>query len=68
VKLFRHIKGRTQAEVIVAGVLSKICGSELQEITGRCSKLHYEEIHEWYSSQKNLWVIKPTRMSCKYTQ
>jgi len=69
VKLVRYVKGRTQNEVIVAGVLSEIYGTELEEIiTGGCRKLHYEEFHDCYSSQKNLWVIKSTRMRCKYTQ
>jgi len=68
VKLVRYVKGRTQNEVIVAGVLSEIFGTELEEITRGCRKLHYEEFHDWYSSQKNLWVIKSTRMRCKYTE
>jgi hypothetical protein len=61
-KLVRYIEGRTQAEAIVAGMLSKIFETELEEITEGCRKLHYEKIHDGYSSQKNLWVIKPTRM------
>jgi hypothetical protein len=32
------------------------------EVTGECRKLHYEELHDLYSSPNIVWVIKWRRM------
>jgi hypothetical protein len=43
-------------------VLKRLFGCKRDEVTGDCSKLHNEELHNLYSSSGIIWVIKSRRM------
>jgi hypothetical protein len=43
-------------------MLSKIFGTNRVKVTGGWRKFHNEEIHNWYSSQCIIKVIKSRRM------
>jgi hypothetical protein len=43
-------------------VLRRIFGPKRDEVTGGCRKLHNEELHNLYSSQSIIRVIKARRM------
>jgi hypothetical protein len=43
-------------------MLGKICGPKRKDITGNWRKLHYEEVHDLYSSPNIIWVLKSRRI------
>jgi hypothetical protein len=43
-------------------MLSRIFGPKRDEVTGGRRKLHNEELHNLYSSQSIIRIIKPRRM------
>jgi hypothetical protein len=45
-------------------VLTGIFGLKRDEVTGKWRKLHDEELHDLYSSQSIIRMIKPRRMRC----
>jgi hypothetical protein len=44
------------------GVLRRIFGPKRDEVTGEWRKLHNEELHDLYSSQSIIRIIKSRRM------
>jgi hypothetical protein len=43
-------------------VLRRIFGPKKDEVTGKCRKLHNKELHDLYSSQSIIRIIKAKRM------
>jgi hypothetical protein len=43
-------------------VLRRIFGPKMDAVTEECLKLHYEELHDLYSSPGIIRIIKPRRM------
>jgi hypothetical protein len=62
--LLLHSKGRAVSEFIGIGKTSlrtfrgKICRSKRDEATRKRRRQHKEELHNLYSSQNIIWVIK----------
>jgi hypothetical protein len=45
-------------------VLKRIFGTKREDVTGKCKKLHNEEVNDLYCSSNIVRVIKLRRMRC----
>jgi len=60
--LVSHTKRRTQIEVSENRVLRRIFGPKEEEVVGDWRRLHNEALHNLYTSQNIITVIKSIRM------
>jgi hypothetical protein len=61
---FLPLKEEHRLRIFENRVLRKIFGPKRDEVTGDWRKLHYEELHNLYSSPNIIRMIKLRRMRC----